>query len=69
MLLFFYRALMPNLCSIDRIQKIRCLVKAEPLILAALIPGGGQMYLGETDRGLPLLVAFSVGLLFQPLGS
>lgn len=37
----------------------------ELLILAALIPGGGQMYLGETDRGLPLLVGFFGWLTFS----
>ena len=37
----------------------------ELLVLAALIPGGGQMYLGETDRGLPLLVGFFGWLTFS----
>lgn len=39
--------------------------KKEMLILAALIPGGGQMYLGEVERGLPLLVAFFGWLTFS----
>ena len=37
----------------------------ELLVLAALIPGGGQMYLGETARGLPLLVGFFGWLTFS----
>lgn len=36
----------------------------ETFIMTALIPGGGQMYLGETSRGLPLLVGFFAWLTF-----
>ena len=39
-------------------------LQRELLILAALVPGGGQMYLGEMDRGLPLAVFFFGWLTF-----
>ncbi|MGE5653597.1 MAG: hypothetical protein ACM3ZQ_04915 [Bacillota bacterium] len=36
----------------------------ETFIMTSLIPGGGQMYMGEVARGLPLLIAFFGWLTF-----
>ncbi len=61
---FPYQATLPQMGSNSQTPQHPAGLRHETFIITALFPGGGQMYLGEVSRGLPLLVAFFAWLTF-----
>ncbi len=61
---FPYQATLPRMDSNSPTPQHPAGLRHETFIITALIPGGGQMYVGEMSRGLPLLIAFFAWLTF-----